>query len=250
MLIAGNVAIDVQGLREQLAGAFWIALGIQHEVRVLKQDVGGFGRGRYIAVLSKRERLLYVRFRTDETPGIGLRLSQISQCRSELAVVDGTRLAADADGLLQQRKGGFALSLPPVGEADALEKLGPDLGLQGRVGLYFFSALGEQVLGGVLLALRLERIRAREHIDHESRHLLRPIALLDRGVACHFKAVILPKRHAGDDHQAQEQGRRGQDRQQVAPQELDGVIAPIALARSYRLACKVPAQIFGERFDG
>jgi len=53
MLVAGNVAINVQGLREQLAGAFWIALGIEQEVRVLKQDVGGFGRGWYIAVLSE-----------------------------------------------------------------------------------------------------------------------------------------------------------------------------------------------------
>ena len=71
-------------------------------------------------------------------------------------------------------------------------------GCRFKLPLIFSAPLIQQVLGGGYLSLRVERIRLREHVHHEGRHLLRPVALERGGVARHQNAVIFPERYAGD----------------------------------------------------
>ncbi len=134
---------------------------------------------------------------------VGQGASQVRERRGHSVIVERVLLAAYGDRLFEQRNGALAEALPPIGEADAFEQLGADLGLQSEVAEDFRRAAIEQVLGGGLVTLRVERIGLRKHVDEECRHLLSAIALLRGCLARQFDPVVLPQGDARDDRQAQ-----------------------------------------------
>ena len=215
----------------------------------MRQNIGGLDRGRRIAGLRQCQRLFHVGLSARQTAGIGQSLCQVGQRRGQLAIVNGPRVAANGHRLFEQRYGAIVQSLSAVGETDTFQQLGADFRLQNQVVFDFFGALVQQILGGRFLALGVEGVGLRKDVDHERRNLLRPIPLEGRRIAREQNAVVLPKRDAGDQRQADEHRARRDRRQQIPAQELGRVVAPIALARSHRLAEQMPAQIVGERLD-
>ena len=110
-----------------------------------------------------------------------------------MPLVERALLTAYGDRLFEQGDCPLAEALAPIGEADALEKLSAHLRLQTQIAADFFRAPIQQILGGRLLALCIERIGLRKYIHQERRYLLRPVALHGGGLARQFNAMILPQ---------------------------------------------------------
>ncbi len=122
--------------------------------------------------------------------GIGQRMGQIGERHGHMAVIEGPLLAAYGQRLLEQGDRPLGQALAPIGKADAFEELGGHFGLQVHVSRDFCRAPIQKILGGGLPPLGVERVRLREHIHEEGRHLLRPIALLGGRLPRQFDAAV------------------------------------------------------------
>ena len=91
--------------------------------------------------------------------------------------VERPLVAAYGDRLFEQRNGAIAEALAPVSEADAFEQLSTNLGLEIDIARDLGRASIEQLLGGGLMPLCVERIGLRKYVHQERRDLLGAITL-------------------------------------------------------------------------
>src|SRR5580692_1308461 len=133
---------------------------------------------------------------------LGERAREVRKCGGGALVIDGLFLPPDLDGLLEQRDRALSQALAAVSDADALQELRPNFGLQILADNSCRTAV-QQLFGGRVVSLCCVWVCLREDVDEEGGRWLRPIALPGGRVTRHLDAVVLPKGDARDERETQ-----------------------------------------------